>query len=110
MPPGRWLKTPACAKPQAIASEPSAVTIQDRSEIAPTLAMLAGSMMMPEPIMLIVTMKVSCVTLIFLLATAMALPPVGRELPPWWGDLGSAGDAAVHPFCTPAGLTGAPCA
>ena len=31
--------------------EPSAVTIQESKDIAPTCAMFAGSMMMPEPIM-----------------------------------------------------------
>src|SRR3954471_19379162 len=98
MPPGRWLKTPACAKPQAMASDPIAVTSQDSSEIAPTLAMLAGSMMMPEPIMLTVTMNVSCVTLIFLLASAIALPPVDRGLPSFPDDVGVEGDAAVHRF------------
>ena len=56
---------PACAKPYAIAIEPSAVTIHDNSEIAPTFAMFVGSMMMPEPIMLTVTMNVSCTTFIF---------------------------------------------
>jgi len=60
------LKSPASAKPYAIASDPIAVTSQDSSEIAPTLAMLAGSMMMPDPIMLTVTMNVSCTTFIFL--------------------------------------------
>jgi hypothetical protein len=48
-PPGRWLKMPACAKPYARAIEPSAVTIHESSEIAPTLAMLVGSMMIPSP-------------------------------------------------------------
>ena len=38
--------------------EPSAVTIQESSEIAPTCAMLVGSMMMPEPIMLTATTTV----------------------------------------------------
>ena len=61
MPPGRWLKRPAWAKPKAMAIEPSAVTIQDRSEIAPTCAMLAGSMMIPDPIMFTATMNVSCI-------------------------------------------------
>ena len=56
---------PACANPHAIAMDPSAVTIHDNSEIAPTFAILVGSMMMPEPIMLTVTMNVSCTTFIF---------------------------------------------
>ena len=55
-----------------MASEPSAVTIHDSSEIAPTCAMLAGSMMMPEPIMFTVTMKVSCTTFIFFWVSAIA--------------------------------------
>ena len=58
-----------------MASEPSAVTIQDSSEIAPTLAMLEGSMMMPEPIMLTMTMNVSCATFIFFFCSAMAVSP-----------------------------------
>ena len=65
MPPGRWLNMPACAKPYAIAIEPTAVTIHDNSEIAPTCAMLVGSMMMPEPIMFTATMNVSCIRFIF---------------------------------------------
>ncbi len=48
-----------------MAIEPSAVTIQESSEIAPTLAMFVGSMMMPEPIMFTATMNVSCIRLIF---------------------------------------------
>ena len=66
MPPARWLKSPAWANPQAMAIEPSAVTIQESREIAPTCAMLVGSMMMPEPIMFTATMNVSCTTFIFL--------------------------------------------
>src|SRR5215510_11857263 len=65
MPPARWLNRPACAKPYAIAIEPSAVTIQESSEMAPTLAMFVGSMMMPEPIMFTATMNVSWIRLIF---------------------------------------------
>ena len=65
MPPLRWLKMPACAKPYAIAIEPTAVTIHDSSEIAPTCAMLVGSMMIPEPIMFTATMNVSCIRFIF---------------------------------------------
>src|SRR6185295_10628066 len=56
---------PACAKPYAMAIDPSAVTIHDSREIAPTCAMLAGSMMMPEPIMFTATMNVSCIRFIF---------------------------------------------
>ena len=56
---------PACAKPYAIAIEPTAVTIHDSSEIAPTCAMLVGSMMIPEPIMFTATMNVSCIRFIF---------------------------------------------
>src|SRR6476659_10546862 len=48
-----------------MAIEPTAVTPQDNSEIAPTCAMLAGSMMMPDPIMLTATSTVSCIRLIF---------------------------------------------
>src|SRR6476660_4058685 len=65
MPPSRWLNRPACAKPHAMAIEPTAVTIHDKSEIAPTLAMLVGSMMMPEPIMFTATMNVSWTSDIF---------------------------------------------
>ena len=46
-----------------MAIEPSAVTIHDSNEIAPTCAMLVGSMMMPDPIMFTATMKVSCIRL-----------------------------------------------
>ena len=70
------MKSPACANPQAMAIEPSAVTIHESSEIAPTCAMLVGSMMMPEPIMFTATMNVSCTTFIFLAADA----PVGESL------------------------------
>src|SRR6185295_15261923 len=56
---------PACAKPYAMAIDPSAVTIHDSREIAPTCAMFAGSMMMPEPIMFTATMNVSCIRFIF---------------------------------------------
>src|SRR4026208_1387176 len=81
MPPGRWLYMPACAKPYAIAIEPIAGTIHDSREIAPTLAMLVGSMMMPEPIMFTATMNVSCIRLIFFTAFAavpFATPVSGR--------------------------------
>src|SRR6188472_327161 len=73
-----------------MAIEPKAVTIHDSREIAPTCAMLVGSMMMPEPIMFTATMNVSCTTFIFLAAGAPAeftvavpkSPPdrVGEEL------------------------------
>ena len=53
--------------------EPSAVTIQERSEIAPTFAMLVGSMMMPEPIMLTATTSVSCIIVIFFAPLAISL-------------------------------------
>jgi hypothetical protein len=46
-----------------MAIEPSAVTIHDKREIAPTCAMLVGSMMIPDPIMLTATMKVSWIKL-----------------------------------------------
>jgi hypothetical protein len=68
MPPSRWLKRPACANPYAIAIDPSAVTTHDSSEIAPTFAMLVGSMMIPEPIMFTATMNVSWTTFIFLVS------------------------------------------
>src|SRR6188508_330556 len=45
--------------------EPTAVTSHDSSEIAPTCAVLVGSMMMPEPIMFTATMNVSWTRLIF---------------------------------------------
>src|SRR6476659_5036523 len=54
--------------------DPSAVTIQESREMAPTLAMLVGSMMMPEPIMFTATMNVSCTTFIFLAATPTGSP------------------------------------
>src|SRR4029453_4433131 len=66
----RGLKRPACAKRYAIAIEPTAVTTQDSSEIAPTCAMFVGSMMMPEPIMLTATMNVSGMRLIFFCGAA----------------------------------------
>src|SRR6188768_2431552 len=64
-----------------MAIEPNAVTIHDSSEIAPTLAMFVGSMMMPEPIMFTATMNVSCIRLIFFAAFAavpFATPVSGR--------------------------------
>ncbi|MNQ14658.1 hypothetical protein D3C85_276150 [compost metagenome] len=51
--------------------EPIAVTIQDSSETAPSCAMFAGSMMMPEPIMFTATSVVSPMRLIFLLESAI---------------------------------------
>src|SRR6185503_8550411 len=86
MPPGRWLNNPACAKPYAIAIDPTAVTIHDSSEIAPTRAMLVGSMMMPDPIMLTATMNVSCARLIFPVFIAPSLAH----------DVRVEHDAAVH--------------
>jgi hypothetical protein len=41
------------------------VTIHDSSDMAPTLAMLVGSMMIPEPIMFTATMNVSWTRFIF---------------------------------------------
>src|SRR5271169_6329461 len=73
MPPSRWLKRPAWANP----IEPSAVTTQDSREIAPTCAMLAGSMMIPEPIMFTATMNVSWTRFIFL----DCIPPPGHSSP-----------------------------
>ena len=54
-----------------MAMEPMAVTIHDSSETAPSWAILEGSMMMPEPIMLTATRVVSPMRLIFLLESAM---------------------------------------
>ncbi|MET0893009.1 MAG: hypothetical protein ABWY01_05510, partial [Pseudoxanthomonas sp.] len=45
--------------------DPNAVTIHDSSDIAPTCAMLAGSMITPDPIMFTATSTVSCIKLIF---------------------------------------------
>src|ERR1700752_712532 len=55
-----------------MAIEPTAVTPQDSSEIAPTWAMFGGNMMMPEPIMFTATMNVSCMRDIFLATVAVA--------------------------------------
>src|SRR4051812_47049683 len=76
MPPARWLKRPAWAKPYAMAMEPTAVTIQDSREMPPTCAMLAGNMMIPEPIMFTATRNVSCIRLIrfFCMTFPFALP------------------------------------
>ncbi len=71
MPPVRVQKRPHWAKQYAIAIEPTAVISHDSSEIAPNCAMLAGSMMMPEPIMLIATRVVRPIRLIFLLGSAI---------------------------------------
>ena len=49
------------------------MTSQDRSEMAPTCAMFAGSMMMPEPIMFTATMNVSWIRFIFFLAAGAAV-------------------------------------
>src|SRR5262245_8240347 len=48
-----------------MATEPTAVTSHDSREIAPTRAMLVGSMMIPDPIMLTATMNVSWTRFIF---------------------------------------------
>src|SRR5690349_1362595 len=55
--------------------EPTAVTIHESSEIAPTCAIFVGSMMIPEPIMFTATMNVSCIRFIFFWASAM-MPPL----------------------------------
>ncbi|MNL56232.1 hypothetical protein D3C87_1797100 [compost metagenome] len=54
-----------------MAMEPTAVTIHDSNETAPSWAMLVGNMMMPEPIMFTVTSVVSPMRLIFLLESAI---------------------------------------
>src|SRR5215471_14139434 len=102
-----------------MAMEPTAVTIHDSSEIAPTCAMFVGSMMMPEPIMFTATMNVSWTTFIrfrscttppptFSVATLMIAPRTSRVYgcrPPFPGELsresfahhvGVEHDAAVH--------------
>src|SRR6188474_3132091 len=56
-----------------MAIDPTAVTTHESSEIAPTPAMFAGSMMMPEPIMFTATMNVSCTTFIFFLSSAIPI-------------------------------------
>src|SRR5687767_10532703 len=65
-----------------MAIEPTAVTTHDSREIAPTCAMLVGSMMMPDPIMLTATMKVSWIRLIRF-GWSMMPPPsrAVRDLP-----------------------------
>ncbi|MNJ66461.1 hypothetical protein D3C77_625420 [compost metagenome] len=52
--------------------EPTAVMIHDSNETAPSCAMLDGSMMMPEPIMLTATRVVRPTRPIFLLDSAIA--------------------------------------
>ena len=56
-----------------MAIDPRAVTTHESNEIAPTPAMFAGSMMMPEPIMFTATMNVSCTTFIFFFVSAIRL-------------------------------------
>ena len=94
MPPARGLNTPACANPYAMAIEPTAVTPHDSSEIAPTCAMFAGSMMMPDPIMFTATRTVSCTQFIFLAAAGAAVT-VPRS-PPDRGGLEI--DAVIDPL------------
>src|SRR6185503_7548657 len=96
MPPSRWLKSPACAKPQAMAIEPRAVTIHESREMAPTWAMLLGSMMMPEPIMFTATMNVSCTTFIFLAVAAPVLTVPAPRSPP--DRVGEELDAVIDPL------------
>ena len=79
MPPGRLLNSPHCANAYAIAIEPTAVTPQDNSDMAPTWAMFVGSMMMPEPIMLTATRIVSCISVIFLGVSMIVLFGFGRD-------------------------------
>jgi hypothetical protein len=55
-----------------MAIEPIAVKAHDNSDTAPSCAMLVGSMMMPDPIMLTVTSVVSPIRLIFLLESVIA--------------------------------------
>jgi hypothetical protein len=62
-----------------MAIEPSAVTIQESSEMAPTLAMFVGNMMIPEPIMFTATMNVSWVRFIFF-CDAMSSSPRAAAL------------------------------
>src|SRR5262245_65506992 len=74
-----------------MAIEPRAVTIQDSSEIAPTLAMFVGSMMIPEPIMFTATMNVSCIKLIFFVSGTASPPSRARPR------IGLADDVCVEP-------------
>src|SRR5258706_1785271 len=79
-----------------MATDPTAVTIQESSEIAPTRAMLAGNMMMPDPIMLTATRNVSCISVIFLFCVVMALS-VGAD-DSFLHDVGVERGPAVDPF------------
>ncbi|GLO02749.1 hypothetical protein PPUJ13061_26470 [Pseudomonas putida] len=56
-----------------MAIEPTAVISQDSSDTAPICAMLAGSMMMPDPIMFTVTRVVSPTKPIFFAGSLMML-------------------------------------
>src|SRR5437762_2868972 len=78
MPPGRSLNRPACANPYAMATEPTAVTSHESSEMAPICAMFAGNMMIPEPIMFTMTINVSWTRLIFFCGAMVSLSPVAR--------------------------------
>src|SRR5258705_13370069 len=79
-----------------MATDPNAVTSQESSEIAPTLAMLAGSMMIPEPIMFTVTRNVSWVKFIFFVSMVGVLPVNPDES--FLHDVGVELDPAVDPF------------
>ena len=59
-----------------MAIEPTAVTIHDSREMAPTWAMLVGSMMIPDAIMFMDTINVSWTRFIFL---GCMSPPVLLE-------------------------------
>src|SRR5262245_64416754 len=76
--------------------DPSAVTIQDSREIAPTWAMLVGSMMMPEPIMFTATMNVSCTTFIFLAGAPPVFTVAAPRSPP--DRVGVELDAVIDPL------------
>src|SRR5262249_24618407 len=78
-----------------MAIEPRAVTIQDSSEIAPTLAMFVGSIMMPEPIMFTATMNVSCIRFIFFCSIGALLKVLSRLFA---NDVGVKLDATVYSF------------
>src|SRR4029450_1081090 len=79
-----------------MAIDPTAVTPQESREIAPTWAMLAGSMMMPEPIMFTATMNVSCTTFIFLAAEVPVLAAAALRSPP--DRVGEELDAVIDPL------------
>src|SRR5262245_39464218 len=81
-----------------MAIEPTAVTIQESSEIAPTFAMLVGSMMMPEPIMLTATMNVSWTRLIFFVSATTSPPLRSRPRLALAHRVRVELDAAVHPL------------